>query len=115
MLSSLQLARLVQMYLAEPGVSIEQKAAAIGVRRNELLRAARGTISRTVRLRLLAYLKTAPAPRTPRRGTGVTEPIGSGNTGLHEPRSPPGGARHRTSTRGPRRRALPRPRVAVVP
>ncbi len=74
MLSSLQLARLVQMYLAEPGASIEQKAAAVGVRRNALLRAARGTISRTVRLRLLAYLQTAPARRTPSGGTGVAEP-----------------------------------------
>jgi hypothetical protein len=46
-LSSIQLARLVQAYLAAPGASIVQKAARIGVRRNELLRAARGTISRT--------------------------------------------------------------------
>jgi hypothetical protein len=42
-LSSIQLARLVQAYLAAPGASIVQKAARIG----ELLRAARGTISRT--------------------------------------------------------------------
>jgi hypothetical protein len=72
--SSLQLARVVQTYLAEPGTSIDQTAAAIGVRRNALLRAARGTISRTVRLRLLAHLQTAPARRKPSGGTGVAEP-----------------------------------------
>jgi hypothetical protein len=47
------------------GTSIEQKAARIGVRRNELLRAARGSISRTVRLRLLAFFAAAPGARAP--------------------------------------------------
>lgn len=54
-LSSIQLARLVQAYVAEPGASLEEKAARVGVRRNELLRAVRGAISRTTRLRLLAF------------------------------------------------------------
>lgn len=63
--SSLQLARLVQAYVAEPGGSIEEKAARVGLRRNELLRAARGTISRTVRRRLLAFFAAAGAPRRP--------------------------------------------------
>ncbi len=54
-LSSIQLSRLVQAYVAEPGASLEQKASRVGVRRNQLLRAARGTISRTTRLRLLAF------------------------------------------------------------
>ena len=72
MISSVQLARLVQGFLAEPGASIDQKAAAVGVRRNELMRAARGTISRSARRRLLAYFargadstrraRAAPAP-----------------------------------------------------
>ena len=53
--SSIQLARLVQAYVAEPGASLEEKATRVGVRRNELLRAARGTIARTTRLRLLAF------------------------------------------------------------
>ncbi len=60
MLSSLQLARLVQLYLAEPGTSVDEKAAAVGVRRNVLLRAARGTISPTARARLLAHFAAAP-------------------------------------------------------
>ncbi len=62
-LSSIQLARLVQAYVAEPGASLEEKAARVGVRRNELLRAARGTISRTIRLRLLAFFAGAGARR----------------------------------------------------
>ena len=62
-LSSIQLARLVQAYVAEPGPSLEEKAARVGVRRNELLRAARGTISRTTRLRLLAFFAGAGARR----------------------------------------------------
>ena len=53
--SSIQLARLVQAYVAEPGASLEEKAARVGMRRNELLRAVRGTISRTTRRRLLAF------------------------------------------------------------
>ena len=63
--SSLQLARLVQACVAEPGGSIEEKAARVGLRRNELLRAARGTLSRTVRRRLLAFFAAAGAPRRP--------------------------------------------------
>jgi len=82
--SSIQLARLVQAYVAEPGGSLEEKATRIGVRRNELLRAARGTISRTTRLRLLAFFAGAGARR------------------LKEPRVPPGlraqGARKRGFT-----------------
>jgi hypothetical protein len=73
-LSSLQLARLVQIYLAEPGASLDEKAALVGIGRNALLRATHGTISRTVRLRLLAHFapvrpQLAPArqARTPRR------------------------------------------------
>ena len=62
MISSVQLARLVQGFLAEPGVSIDQKAAVVGVRRNELLRAARGTISRSARRRLLAYFARVADP-----------------------------------------------------
>jgi hypothetical protein len=58
-LSSIQLARLVQAYVAEPGGSLEEKATRVGVRRNELLRAARGTISRTIRLRLLTFFAAA--------------------------------------------------------
>ena len=65
MLSSLQLARLVQLYLAEPGASVDEKAAVVGVRRNVLLRAARGTIPRTARARLLAHFAAAPARRAP--------------------------------------------------
>ena len=61
-LSSLQLARLVQGYVAEAG-SLEEKATRVGVRRNELLRAARGTISRTTRLRLLAFFAGSGARR----------------------------------------------------
>ena len=69
-LSSIQLARLVQVYVAEPGPSLEEKATRVGVHRNELLRAARGTISRTTRLRLLVFFAAAgtrrgPGPRTP--------------------------------------------------
>jgi hypothetical protein len=75
MLSSLQLARLVRMYLAEPG-SVDEKATRVGVRRNVLLRAARGTIPRTARARLLAHFTTEPgapaasraaAPHRPRK------------------------------------------------
>ena len=55
-LSSIQLARLVQVYVAQPGASLEEKATRVGVRRNALLRAARGTIARTTRLRLLAFV-----------------------------------------------------------
>jgi hypothetical protein len=69
-LSTAQLARLVQAYVAEPGRPLEEKATRVGIRRNELLRAARGTISRTTRLRLLAFfaaagVRRAPAPRAP--------------------------------------------------
>jgi len=64
-LSSLQLARQVQAYVAEPGGSIEEKATRVGLRRNELLRAARGTISRTVRLRLVAFFATAAGSPRP--------------------------------------------------
>ena len=70
--SSIQLARLVQAYVAEPGGSLEEKATRVGVRRNELLRAARGTISRTIRLRLLAFFAAAGA----RRGRGPSAPAG---------------------------------------
>jgi hypothetical protein len=70
--SSIQLARLVQAYVAEPGSSLEEKATRVGVRRNELLRAARGTISRTTRLRLLAFFAGAGA----RRVKGVNVPAG---------------------------------------
>ena len=62
-LSSVQLARLVQVYVAQPGASLEEKATRVRVRRNELLRAARGTISRATRLRLLAFFVGAGAPR----------------------------------------------------
>ena len=62
-LSSIQLARMVQVYVAEPGASLEEKATRVGVRRNELLRAARGTIARTTRLRLLAFFAGAAAHR----------------------------------------------------
>ncbi len=62
-LSSIQLARLVQIYVAHPGASLDEKAARVGVRRNALLRAARGTISRTTRLRLLAFFAGAAARR----------------------------------------------------
>ena len=61
--SSIQLAHLVQAYVAEPGGSLEEKATGVGVRRNELLRAARGTIPRTTRLRLLAFFAVAGARR----------------------------------------------------
>ncbi len=71
-LSSIQLARLVQAYAAEPGGSLEEKATRVGERRNELLRAARGTISRTIRLRLLAFFAAAGA----RRGRGPSAPAG---------------------------------------
>jgi hypothetical protein len=68
--ASIQLSRLVQAYVAEPGPSLEEKATRVGVRRNELLRAARGTISRTTRLRLLVFFAAAGArpgrdPSTP--------------------------------------------------
>ena len=63
-LSSTQLARLVQAYVAEPGGSLEEKATRIGVRRNELLRAAQGTIPRTTRLRLLAFFAAAGTRRS---------------------------------------------------
>lgn len=69
-LSSVQLARLVQAYLAAPGFSIEEKAVRVGVRRNELLRAARGTISRTARVRLLAYFATVETGRAGGPGPG---------------------------------------------
>lgn len=62
-LSSVQLAHLVRAYLAEPGASLEEKAARIGMRKNELLRAARGTISRMARMRLLAFFAGAGARR----------------------------------------------------
>jgi len=71
MLSSLQLARLVQLYLAEPGASVDEKAAVVGVRRNVLLRAARGTISPTARARLLAHFAAAPARRPGRFFAGA--------------------------------------------
>jgi hypothetical protein len=74
MLSSTQIARLVQTYLAEPGASIDRKAALVGVRRNELLRAACGTISRTTRLRLLAYFAVAPTGRAAYRPTAAAGP-----------------------------------------
>jgi len=61
--SSIQLAHLVQAYIAEPGGSLEEKATRVGVRRNELLRAARGSIPRTTRLRLLAFFAAAGARR----------------------------------------------------
>lgn len=63
MLSSLQLARLVQIYLGQPGASVDEKAARVRVRRNVLLRAARGTISRTARARLLAHFAATSAQR----------------------------------------------------
>ena len=69
-LSSIQLARQVQAYVAEPGGSLEEKATRVGVRRNELLRAARGTISRTTRLRLLVFFVAAGA----RRGRSPSAP-----------------------------------------
>jgi hypothetical protein len=68
-LSSIQLARLVQAYVAEPG-SLEEKATRVGVRRNGLLRAARGTISRTTRLRLLVFFAGAGARQ--RKGASVS-------------------------------------------
>ena len=71
-LSSIQLARQVQAYVAEPGGSLEEKATRVGVRRNELLRAARGTIARTIRLRLLTFFAAAGA----RRGRGPSAPAG---------------------------------------
>jgi len=71
-LSSIQLARLVQAYVAEPGLSLEDKAIRVGVRRNELLRAARGTISRTTRLRLLVFFAAAGTLR----GRGPSAPVG---------------------------------------
>ena len=71
-LSSIQLARQVQAYVAEPGGSLEEKATRVGVRRNELLRAARGTISRTIRLRLLTFF-AAPGAR---RGRGPSAAAG---------------------------------------
>ncbi len=71
-LSSIQLARLVQAYVAGPGGSLEEKATRIGVRRNELLRAAQGTIPRTTRLRLLAFFAAAGA----RRSQGPSAPTG---------------------------------------
>jgi len=52
-----------QIHLAEPGASVHRKVAIVGVRRNELLRAARGIISWTTRLRLLAYFAGAPTRR----------------------------------------------------
>ena len=61
--SSIQLAHLVQAYMAEPGGSLEEKATRVGVRRNELLRAARGTIPRTTRLRLLVFFAAAGTRR----------------------------------------------------
>lgn len=61
--SSVQLAHLVRAYLAEPGASLEEKAARVGMRKNELLRAARGAISRMVRMRLLAFFARAGARR----------------------------------------------------
>ena len=64
-LSTVQLARLVQAYVAEPGGSLEEKAIRVGIRRNELLRATRGTIARTTRLRLLAFFAAAGARRVP--------------------------------------------------
>jgi len=74
--SSIQLAHLVQAYMAEPGGSLEEKATRVGVRRNELLRAARGTIPRTIRLRLLAFFAVAGARRVKgaRGSTGRTAP-----------------------------------------
>ena len=74
--ASIQLAHLVQAYMAEPGGSLEEKATRVGVRRNELLRAARGTIPRTIRLRLLAFFAVAGARRVKgaRVSTGRTAP-----------------------------------------
>jgi hypothetical protein len=71
----MQLARLVQAFLAEAGASVDEKAALVGVRRNELLRAARGTISRTARQRLLAYFTAAPDPG-PRTRRAASAPAG---------------------------------------
>ena len=70
-LSSLQLARLVQAYVAEPGGSLEEKASRAGVRRSVLLRAGRGTISRTTRLRLLAFFAAAGVGRGGLRASSV--------------------------------------------
>jgi hypothetical protein len=92
--SSIQLAHLVQAYMAEPGGSLEEKATRVGVRRNELLRAARGTIPRTIRLRLLAFFAVAGARRV--RGLASPRAAGrrvSGNGDLHELRARPGVAR----------------------
>ena len=71
-LSSIQLARLVQAYVTEPGASLEEKVAHVGMRWNELLRAARGTISRTTRRRLLAFFAGGGA----RRAAEVRVPTG---------------------------------------
>lgn len=81
-LSSMKLARLVQAYLAASGVSIEQKAVRIGVRRNELLRAARGAISRTVRVRLLAFFAPAPAGWAPADPAATSRPHGPQKRGF---------------------------------
>ena len=78
-LSSIQLARLVQAYVAEPGASLEEKAGRVGMRRNGLLRAARGTISRTTRLRLLAFFAGAGVRR-------VTEAHGPAGQRTHRQR-----------------------------
>ncbi len=64
------------------------------MRRNELMRAARGTISRTARHRLLAYFARVNDPKAKARAaTARRRRIARGNGGLHEPRARPGGAR----------------------
>jgi len=72
--SSLQLARLVRIYLAEPGVSLDEKAALAGVRRNVLLRAARGTISRITRARLLTHFGAKATGPARARAAGPAAP-----------------------------------------
>jgi hypothetical protein len=74
-LSSLQLARLVQTYVTGPGGSVEDKALRVGLRRNELLRAARGTIPRTVRRRLLAFFTAREATGPPRVRASGARPL----------------------------------------
>src|SRR5262245_30073649 len=62
MLSNLQLARLVRAFLAEPGGTIQEKAALIGLGRNALMRASRGIVSIRARARLLAYFAPSALP-----------------------------------------------------
>ena len=75
---SVQLARLVQAFLAAPGGSMEEKAAAIAVRRTSSCERARDD-SRTTRQRLLASFAGVGARRAKDARAAVSALIARGN------------------------------------